>query len=488
LLSHEHTVRLYYPKSFLQLILIGFALVALPLVIPVIHATLYVDRLALQSQKAVREAVQATQSSWMLVEQVTAMERSARQFVVLGDPSLFQGYTKIHDQFNETVAKLSSLKLDPRQREQLTELSSQELSLFRSLQGEPHDSEVARLAVEKFYALTELAQSILSGSSRVINREVDVMQNLAAEAQRKLALQTLSVIPLALLLAGAFVYLIARPIRQIDTSIHRLGGGDFSSNIRVEGPQDLENLGKRLDWLRLRLVELEAQRTKLMRHISHELKTPLAALREGTALLSDQVVGTLTGEQAEIAGILQQNALQLQKRIEDLLNFSVAQQRDSTLQVTPVELRSLMESVARNHKPTMMSRGLRLDLDAEEVTVAGDEEKLVIVMDNLLSNAIKYSPEGGAILLRLNQNDGLATIDIVDQGPGIASEEQQDIFKPFFQGKGARANQVAGTGLGLAIAREYITAHHGSIDVIPEVDSGAHFRVVLPTDLSWSIQ
>ena len=482
-------MRIFTPRSsFLKLILAGFALVALPLTLSLVHATFYVDRLADQSQRAVQKAVQATQWSWMLVEHVTAMERSARQFVVLGDDSLLEGYTKQHYQFRDTAGKLNALRLDSGQRGRLQELSALEDSIFETLSREPHTSPLAQQSIDNFPLLMESARAILAGSSRLINREVDVMQQIATHAQRTLALETLSVIPVALLLAAAFTFLIARPIRQIDTAIHQMGSGNFTGPVAVSGPADLKNLGERLNWLRLRLTELEAQRTKFLRQVSHELKTPLAALREGSALLADQVVGKLGGQQLEIARILQQSALQLQKRIEDLLNFSVAHQQTAPSRATPVALDDAIREVAVSHKPALLGKSLVLDMELAHVVVPGDQEKLVAVIDNLFSNAIKYSPAQGTVQVRLHEERGLAVLDVVDQGPGIPPAEQQRVFEPFYQGTAAREHRVEGTGLGLAIAREFVTTHHGSIEVAARQEPGAHLRVVLPTELTWSIQ
>lgn len=415
------------------------------------------------------------------------MERNARQFVVLEDRALFDGYIKMHAQFMGTVSKLAELKLDNPQRHQLSELAERELLLFNVLSSAP-DGAVARLTtMEGFVALTSLAQSILNGSGRLIDREVDTMQRMASDAQYTREWQALAVIPIVLLLAGAFTFLIARPIRQIDAAIRALGSGDMVSNITVRGPQDLENLGKRLEWLRLRLMALETQRTKLLQHISHELKTPLTALREGAELLADQVAGPLNAQQLEIAGILRQSAFQLQRRIEDLLNFSVAHLRHAALHITPVALRETLERAAQNHKLALMNKDLKLALDAPtSITFPCDEEKLLIVIDNLLSNAIKHSPVGGVIRIRLAQGSAWIILDVIDDGPGIEKEEAAKVFEAFYQGKAAREGNVAGSGLGLSIAHEYVAAHKGRIEAITTANQGAHLRVTLPTDLSWS--
>ena len=115
--------------------------------------------------------------------------------------------------------------------------------------------------------------------------------------------------------------LIARPIRQLDQAIRQMGTADFTHAIEVNGPQDLRYLGQRLEWLRARLHELEEQQNRFLRHVSHELKTPLTAVREGAELLRDGVGGKLSPEQREIVRIVRENTLSLQKLIEDLLTY-----------------------------------------------------------------------------------------------------------------------------------------------------------------------
>ena len=102
---------------------------------------------------------------------------------------------------------------------------------------------------------------------------------------------------------------VVRPLRQIDRAISELGSGALHRQIQVRGPADIEKLGRQLEWLRLRLLELAQERNRFLRHMSHELKTPLANIREGTELLMDGAVGELASGQREVTGILRENGL-----------------------------------------------------------------------------------------------------------------------------------------------------------------------------------
>ena len=472
--------RTYYPNSFLKLILIGFTLVALPLVAALIYAAFSVDRLATQTQQAVYQAVQATQSSHMLIEQISAMERYARQFQVLGDPALLQGFAQTHGKFLVTTTTLSALSIDQTQRNELKQLINREASLYGALSSEKNGAGTGATGPTlDFDTLLNMAQSVLGGSNRMIDREIKAVQQAAGHAREILLWQALALIPIAVLLAAGFALLIARPIKQIESAIRKLGEGEFSMPINVTGPPDLENLGNRLEWLRSRLVELEREKNRFLRHVSHELKTPLTALREGTELLADEVSGKLNDQQYEIVTILQKNCLQLQTLIENLLNFSVAQLRHTALNLGTVQLSRIAQKVEEDQKLAIMAKSIKLEKHIGSVQIEADEEKLRVILDNLLSNAIKFSPPGGTIQLDIKTGADAATIEFHDEGPGIDMDERIKVFEPFNQGRAAEAGQK-GTGLGLAIAREYVMAHNGEIVILNTPDKGAHLRVRLP--------
>lgn len=134
--------------------------------------------------------------------------------------------------------------------------------------------------------------------------------------------QAIILIPVALLVMLLITFLIAKPIRRMDAAINRLGEGEYTEPISIDGPGDLRSLGERLDWLRTQLELLEQQKQRFLRHVSHELKTPLTAIREASELLRDGVGGTLSEQQQEIIGILRESSLRLQKMIENLLSYT----------------------------------------------------------------------------------------------------------------------------------------------------------------------
>ncbi len=475
-------MRFYRPKSIRRLLLVGYMLVVAPLLIALVHATYEVDRLVAQGQRALFATVRATQSSQLLLEAITDMERNARQFKVLGDETLLEVYQENHQKFSDTVRRLLALNLPRSQRDRLLLMERVEAGITRTLASNAYDAPETAQAVEGFAELARDAREILVDNRKLVEGEVATLETKGAAVQRGLVVQAVALIPAVLVLAAFFTLLVNRPIQQVDKAIRRLGDGDFSQPAQIVGPRDVEQLGERLDWMRTRLLEVEQEKSRFLRHISHELKTPLTAIREGAELLNEGVVGHLNSQQGEIAAILRDNTLQLQKLIENLLDFNVASQRTAKLHIERVALRSLIYNVLTDHKVAVLARQLVLNVSLDPVALEGDRAKLQTLVDNLISNAIKFSPEKGQLRVHLRARDGQAVIEVADSGPGIPEPERRRVFDAFYQGANVANGHVRGTGLGLSIAREYAQAHGGYIEVIDRDAAGACLRVVLPLE------
>ena len=476
-------MELRYPRSFLGLLLVGFAIVTLPLIAGLVSNAFSIERLSEQSQKAVFDAAVATQNARQLSTLALAMERSARFYAVSGDRDLIEVYKQSRESFRKFLGELLALPVALGMQSAADVLQKREASIFALLTEKPPSAELGRLLERDFAELSTRTQVVNKLANQLIEHEVTALKTAAAKSRNQIVWQLLAMIPAALLMIAGFTYLLTRPIRDLGEAIHRLGEGKLANRIRVSGPHDIELLGEQLDWLRQRLISLEDQKTRFFQHVSHELKTPLTALREGSDLLGDEVVGKLNDEQREVAGILKHNALTLEKLIRDLLTYSQAQSSDrlgkkTALDSKPLQLRELIDHVINAQRLAIIAKSITVKRECEKLPFEGDAEKLRVIIDNLLSNAIKYSPLGGTIVLRLGKHKEHAVIEVIDNGPGIPVEDRERIFDPFYRGKNAAISVVKGTGLGLAIVRDYVEMHQGTVKAIAA--TGAHIRVILP--------
>jgi two-component system sensor histidine kinase GlrK len=468
------------PRSLSGLLLIGFALVTIPLLVAVVNATVQMRRLTQQSELLVQHGVEATRHTQELFQQTTALERTARLYHVIGDPKLREVFAQHRTSFDRSLASLERVMPTADSGALIARLRADAASLAGAIgQFAPGSPELgARL--EGFAQMNDAVSDLGQLTSAGIDTELKSLQVIAVRTQRQLFWQAAALVPGTALIVLVFVSLLARPIRQIDQAISELGRGTFSRPVQVQGPSDLERLGRQLEWLRVRLLDLAQEKNRFLRHMSHELKTPLANIREGTELLMEGAVGDLDANQREVVGILRENGIKLQRLIENLLSFSAWQAKSVGLELSEFPLRPLIRQVVDAQQLTLVANRVRLDVKVQDVAVTADRGKLRLILDNLLSNAVKFTPKGGAIYIHaLTYKDHLI-MDVADSGPGIPKEDRAQVFEAFYTGKAQPGGHVKGTGIGLSVVLEFVQAHGGTIELVDGVHPGAHFRIRLP--------
>ncbi len=479
--SRSLFLKLRRPRSLNGLILVGFSIVALPLLLAVIWALFNLDRVAEQSEQLVATGVTATENNRRLVERISSLERSARQYQVLKTPELLG---LLQEDLQALDAHINEMRVLTEQANATTlaaSIGTGARSIVDTLSQNELTDELATAAIARFVPLRDRVNRLTGVLELYVDAELGKLQETARRAQRVSAWQVAALVPGTIVLVVFFIVLVSKPIRQLDGAIEQLGESGFSKPISVRGPSDLERLGRQLEWLRIRLLELAQEKNKFLRHMSHELKTPLANIREGTELLLDGSVGELKPPQREVTDILRMNGLKLQQLIENLLSFSAWQTKSEVLTLTDFPLRQLVIFVAKAQRLALKAAHIQLKLEVDDIIVNADRDKIRVVLDNLLSNAVKFTPKGGYITIRAFETASSFVIEFGDTGPGIPEEESPMIFEAFFQGRREQGGQVAGTGIGLSVVLECIQAHDGSVELVNTDEfSGAHFRIHIP--------
>jgi len=469
------------PKSLNGLILVGFGLVALPLLGAVIWALINLDRLAAQSEQLVFAGVTAGENSRQLEDQLASLERVARQYVILRNDDSLALLRLDAEAVEATIERLWPLAEAANATSVARGIRVAVRKVVTTLSDRDLPREDADTAIAEFATLRQHVVGLTLTLNNHIEAELNRLQESMQNAQQVSAWQTAALVPGTLVLVLFFTLLVARPIRQIDRAIGQLGQSGFSKPIAISGPTDLEKLGRQLEWLRVRLLELAQEKNRFLRHMSHELKTPLANIREGTELLLDGTVGELDKPQREVADILRLNGLKLQQLIENLLSFSAWQSKNEVLTLSDFPLRALVISVAKAQRLALKAAQIQLKLDVEDIVVNADRDKMRTVLDNLLSNAVKFTPKGGFVTIRAASTASSFVLEFADTGPGIPDHERPRIFDAFFQGKQEQGGYIAGTGIGLSVVKECIQAHDGTVELVDSGEfPGAHFRIQIP--------
>jgi two-component system sensor histidine kinase GlrK len=476
-------MKFWQPRSVLQLVLVSFFVALAPLVVAIFYTVQTLGNLAEQSQAVTHQVVDITRLGQEIQRDVLELERRARQFLALADPELAQLFGKEREALAQKLRTLQGLiRTDSPDITGLLH-SLRELNLESPRVREPEDvadagSPSAQRLEQAFSVINDQAKA----SQRWLLTSLDqLLDSSAAEAEEAIDSLVLQVSLLALTTTALlffFTYWINKPVQDLSEEIHLLGTAGLSHTIEISGPQELKALGTKLEWLRRKLHESEQQKEQFLRHISHELKTPLASLREGADLLAEHVAGRLSQQQQEIIDIVRQNGIELQRLIENLIDYNQLPEQAASIERFSID--ALWEELLAHYRLTISKKDLQLALNGNVDYWRADRYRLGTTLDNLLSNAVNYTPEGGLIDIKWREEDANLLIDVANSGPSIPEEDAERVFEPFFQSAAKRTGPIKGSGIGLSVARDCIEAQGGSLTLVHHKSLPVCFRVSCP--------
>ncbi len=284
---------------------------------------------------------------------------------------------------------------------------------------------------------------------------------------------------------GALLALrLSRPLEQVVAQLDALAAGQRQGPLPETGPRELRRLSAAANQLAARLAELERIRQRSLANIVHEIGRPLGVVRAAVHVVRGKA-GADAALREELLGGAEGEIERVQPLLEDLVQV---QRTNHTLaiQSTRLEVKPWLDMVARPWQAAALEKGLawHSDLPDDLPAICADGEQLARALGNLLSNAVKYTPSGGQIRLAATKTADQLRITVTDSGPGIAADEQQHIFEPFYRSE-RQARFPQGLGLGLSIAQRIVAAHGGRIEVTSTLGSGSTFGIVLPLTAAW---
>ncbi len=425
-----------------------------------------INMLSIKSTNAIFQVAKLTQINSELIDTLKKMERSASQFLVLNDEELKQNFIKLSLEIPDILVMYQQKKSN-RQLSKLTtefnHLTNSTVQLMTQGESQSHPVTLAQLQ-NKFRQLAQLNRQIDQHTSRIINSKAQDIK-LSAELVSLNILKTLIIIPISLLISILFIYLITTPLKKLTKQIQSLAHGNFEQTMIVSGSNEISEIANALEIMRTRLHALELQKSSFIRHTSHELKTPLAAIREGVELLYDNSVGTLNQSQQEICTIIKSSVKRLQQLIEALLDFNIVLDSTSLQDREKMPLSPIIEQVVAQHILDIKSKNITMSKQLTPIGLYCNGKQLTVILENLISNAIKYSPPNGTITIASSITKQQLTLSISDQGTGISLEAQQFVFDAFYQGAPPQHSKIKGSGLGLTIVKELLMRLNGDISI-----------------------
>ncbi|HHG8771803.1 TPA: sensor histidine kinase [Raoultella planticola] len=463
-----------FPRSLRQLVTLSFVLILLPLLVLAWQAWQSLNALSAQAAHINRTTLVDARRSEAMVNASLEMERSYRQYCVLDDPTLAKVYQNQRKRYSEMLEAHAGVLPD----EKIWQALRQELSDLAQIRCQNSSPDATSGASLEAFAAAN--SEMVQATRTVVYSRGQQLQQEIAERGQFFGWQALVLFLLSLALVLLFTRMIIGPVKGIEKMINRLGEGKSLDNAALfTGPRELRSVGERIIWLSERLAWLESQRHQFLRHLSHELKTPLASMREGTELLADCVAGPLTAGQQEIVEILDSSSRNLQKLIEQLLDYN-RKQADGPVPRETVDIAELVENVVAAHSLPARAKMMHTDIQLAERSCLAEPALLISVMDNLYSNAVHYGAESGNIRIHSYRHGEQVRIEVINRGEPIPPAEKKMIFEPFYQGSHQRKGAVKGSGLGLSIARDCVRQMQGELSLEDNAPGFICFRITLP--------
>jgi signal transduction histidine kinase len=268
-----------------------------------------------------------------------------------------------------------------------------------------------------------------------------------------------------------------KPIVMFSQAIREVGKGNFSIRLNEnEKIKEVRELTHNFNFMVNELSCVEALRNDFVDNVSHEFRTPISAINGYATLLQDKTLSE--AERDEYVKLIIDSSRQLTTLSTNILNLSKLENQDAVIDKTDFRLDEQIREIVLLLENNWNSKNLCLDIDLEYTVFTGNKELLALVWFNLIENAIKYTPDGGAVEIRLHKSNDNVVVEIADTGMGINQSEIHRIFDKFYQGD--RARSETGNGIGLALVLRIVNLCKGKIDVQSVPGKGSVFIVSLP--------
>ena len=453
--------------TFLLIIGISFAMMA-ALLTGLVSRTLYAQRTRQASLSAERLASSAapffaaarTDELYELLWDA-ASELDGR--ILLVDPE-----GKVH---LDTFARLDGSRLSLPELTQA--LNGSTFAAYGIYPGEAQGEYAALCAAQMTYGGRVIGALLVS-------MPVTELHNAIVTVEGQLLTVFAAVAAAALIAAMIFSVTLTRPVKSLTSTIRRMGRGDLSARASIRASGELRELADSYNAMAEKIENFDRSRSQFVSNASHELKTPLTAMKLLLECLIDQP--EMPQElRMEFMQDMNHEIDRLNGIITDLLTLSKMDSQDAALHLTDIDLAALTGEALHTLQPVADKSGQHLIAElAPAVRLRGDATKLSQIVYNLIDNAIKYTPEGGEIRVSLSVKGRSAILAVSDNGIGIPEEEQAHVFDRFYRVDKARSRATGGTGLGLSIVRQMVQLHGGSITLTSRPGHGSTFTVTLP--------
>ena len=275
---------------------------------------------------------------------------------------------------------------------------------------------------------------------------------------------------------------ITGPLSFLRKKTRQVAKGDFEGNLEFSSPPEIGELAQDFNLMCNKLKEMDKMKSDFFSLMAHELRMPLASIKEGTNLLLKGIEEKFKEKRKEVLTIIAEESNHLIDLVNSLLDLSKMEAGMIVLHLGKSDITSLIHKAVSGMEPLAMAKNVAIEteISKELPDVEMDRERILQALRNLIGNAVKFTPGGGRVTISAQLLETGLRVSVADTGPGIPKEDLNAIFDKFQQATMTSFNKIKGTGLGLAIVKHIINAHGGKVWVESEIGQGSTFIFLLP--------
>lgn len=465
----------------------------------------------------IKADIPSIQNAEKLVDNLLEQVRNEKKYIITKDKAFLDLFNKKRVEFLDRLKTVEETVTDEENKIVVNQIKefynkyftmvSKEFILAGYKEIVPHIARYEDEKKETLERLTESINKIILTQQTSLIKKIELFQK-TVHASTKISF---SIILFAILFGAIFSYFFTRsicfPIKTLTNATDRIANGDLDYRIEVTSRDEIGALGTAFNQMCNKLKELDQMKSEFISNISHNLKTPLTAIREANELMLDKIAGEISESQFKLLNIIKESTLRLIMMINDLLDISRVEAGLMRYNFQHSNIHDIVRKSIDDIRFLAEGKNIQIQyVNSSAIPeIPLDRDKIAQVMENIFSNAIKFTPSGGTITIKVNEVESsnvshnsddqnqlnnvrsFIQISISDTGIGIPAEYHKEIFDKFQQVVNRGKGGIKGTGLGLYIAKHIVLDHGGDIWVENNTGNGSTFHFTLPLRYDYTL-
>jgi len=415
-----------------------------------------------------------------------------RKYIIMKDDAFYDQFLFAERDFNQYFEQVMFIVDTPLKRDLLTKIRdyhNQYISLF--------NEEIEFVRANKRYSQNWYKQK----KEKSVDKTVEGLKNLkfhteqdiyekikklgeaGAKSHRVAIVMIIISLLFGIIISVFITRSITKPLTVMKKKTRDITTGDFEGNLsKLSSPPEIEDLAQAFNLMCNKLKEIDRMKADFFSLMAHELRTPLASIKEGTNLMLEGIGGEVTDKQKRLLTIISEESSRLIEMVNSLLDLSKMEAGMMAFNFERLDIKPLINKAVSGMEPLAIAKdvGIKVEISQELPYVKMDEERILHALRNLIGNAVKFTPRGGRVTISARPLEKGVSVSVADTGPGIPKEDLNAIFDKFQRATLMSNSEIKGTGLGLAIVKNIISAHGGKVWVESEPGHGCTFIFLLP--------